>query len=684
MKKVYLNAAEVESHKPKEYTWHRRFGHLGVGSLQKLADQKLVKGFNYDFSKEIGFCQACIEGKPHKTTFPDKGGRRAVEPLELVHGDVCGKIETSSLGGGHYFLTLIDDNTRHVWMYILRSKDKVFEKFVEWKSLVENQSGRKLKTLRTDNGGEYTSNEFVSYLKKEGIRHEYTVPITPQQNGVAERMNKTLVEAVCSMLSDAKLPKCFWAKALATAVYLRNHSPTNAVQGKTPHEAWTNEKPSVDHLKVFGCLCYSHVAKDERQKLDVKARRCIMLGYGTETKAYRLYDIERKKVLYSRDVIFNEAASGKDEAINKTSDIRYVQLECLNDEEVHNDVVHDEHDLHEDEEIHNDVAHDGHDLNEPVVEKESVPELRCSSREKKMPDFYGIRVNVADGSADPVSLMEALGNSDKAYWKDAMEKEMKSLSVNKVWDLVSLPKGKKVIGSKWVFKTKRNVDGNVERYKARLVAQGFSQKYGQDYDETFSPVVRFESLRMIIALSVQHSLKLHQMDVTTAFLNGELNDEVYMKQPEGYVVKGKENLVCKLKKSIYGLKQSPRCWNSVLDQFLKKIGFVQATSDPCLYIASEGELFLIAVYVDDIVLAGSSDVRMKEVQQALQQKFQVKDLGELHYFLGVKFVQNQKNRTVWIGQQAYAEDILKKFGMEDAKTCPNSCGYKHKINSRKK
>ena len=516
-----------------------------------------------------------------------------------------------------------------------------------------------------------------------------------------------------------------------------------------PHEAWTNENPSVDHLKVFGCLCYSHVAKDERQKLDIKAIRCIMLGYGTETKAYRLYDVERKKVFYSRNVIFNEAASGKEEAMNKTSDIKYVQLECLNDEEVHNDVAHDghdlhedeevhndlahdehdlhedeevhndvahdehdlhedeevhndvahdehnlhedekvhndvahdghdlhedeevhndiahdEHDLHEDEEVHNDVVHDGHDLNEPV---KSIPELRCSSREKKMPDFYGIRVTVADGSADPVSLMEALSNSDKAYWKDAMEKEVKSLSVNKVWDLVSLPKGKKVVGSKWVFKTKRNVDGNVERYKARLVAQGYSHKYVQDYDETFSPVVRFESLRMIIALSVQRCLKMHQMDVTTAFLNGELNDEVYMKQPEGYVVKGKESLVCKLKKSIYGLKQSPRCWNSVLDQFLKKIGFVQATSDPCLYIASEGELFLIAVYVDDIVIAGSSDVRMKEVKQALSQKFQVKDLGELHYFLGVKVIQNQKNRTVWIGQQAYAEDILKKFGMEDAK-----------------
>ena len=158
-----------------------------------------------------------------------------------------------------------------------------FEKFVEWNALVENSIGQKLKTLHTDNGGEYTSAEFTMYLKKEGVRHEFTVPKTPQQNGVAERMNRTLVEVVCSMLSDAKLP---WAEALSTAVYLCNRSPTTAVQGKTLFEAWTKEKPDVGHLKAFGCLCYAHVAKDERQKFDSKARKCIMLGYGTEIKAY--------------------------------------------------------------------------------------------------------------------------------------------------------------------------------------------------------------------------------------------------------------------------------------------------------------------------------------------------------------------------------------------------------------
>ena len=420
------------------------------------------------------------------------------------------------------------------------------------KALVENSSGQKLRTLRSDNGGEYTSAEFTAYLRKEGVRHEFTVSKTPQQNGVAERMNRTLVETVRSMLSDANLPKRFWAETLSTAVYLRNRSPTTVVQGKTPFEAWMKEKPNVGHLKVFGCLCYAHVAKDERQKFDAKARKCIMLGYGTETKAYRLYDIERKKVFFSRDVVFNENVNGiEKESVSNDSDTRFVQIKC-SDEEDHTESFNEEEEQ------------------ESLQEEDSDTGLRRSSRERRKPDYYGVRVTVADTSGDPTSLKEALASSDKTKWVNAMEKEMESLHVNEVWDLVELPKDKKTVGSKWVFKTKRSANGTVERHKAWLVAQGYSQRYGQDYDETFSPVVRFESLRTVIALAVQNGLKLCQMDVTTAFLNGELKEEVYMKQPEGYAIKGKENLVCKLKKSIYGLKQSPRCWNSALDCHLKK------------------------------------------------------------------------------------------------------------------
>lgn len=208
-----------------------------------------------------------------------------------------------------------------------------------------------------------------------------------------------------------------------------------------------------------------------------------------------------------------------------------------------------------------------------------------------------------------------------------MEREIKSLQSHGVWDLVKPPKGKTVLGNKWVFKQKLAPDGQVERYKARLVAQGCGQRHGCDYNETFSPVVRFESLRTVFAFAAQYGLKLHQMDVTTAFLNGELTDEVYVKQPEGFVSPGQSHLACKLKQSIYRLKQSPRCWNHSIDSQLKKMNFSQTASDPCQYVAWEGELFLIAVYVDDILLGSRSDKKMGGVKKTLSEHFEMKDLG---------------------------------------------------------
>ena len=400
-------------------------------------------------------------------------------------------------------------------------------------------------------------------------------------------MNRTLVETMRSMLADSKMPPRFWAEALSTAVYLRNRSPTKSVNRMTPFEAWMGEKPNVAHLRTFGCAVYAHVPKDERKKLDMKTRKCVLLGYGTEIKGYRLYDPERARVFHSRDVIFNEKEKGMEkEPETMQEGKRYIQIECPSIERVDEDT----------------------DPVQTTSEEPSVSGLRRSARSRQPPDFYGIRVNVASELLnEPTSMTEALASPNKVKWKEAMEKEMESLHKNDVWDLVKLPKGRKAVGSKWVFKLKVGPDGMVHRHKARLVAQGFSQKYGLDYDETFSPVVRFESLRTVIALAVQNGLKLHQMDVTTAFLNGELDEEVYMKQPEGFAEKGQEDLVCKLKRSIYGLKQSPRCWNSALDNQLKRMGFVQAKGDPCIYMASEGEMFMIAVYVNDIVLAGKSD-----------------------------------------------------------------------------
>ena len=245
---------------------------------------------------------------------------------------------------------------------------------------------------------------------------------------------------------------------------------------------------------------------------------------------------------------------------------------------------------------------------------------------------------------------------------------MTSLQENEVWDLVKLPAGRKTVGSKWVYKIKTGADGSVQRYKARLVAQGFTQKYGTDFDETFCPVVRQGSLRLLIALSVQNGLTLHQVDVTTAFLNGTLEEEVYMHQPEGFVYQRKEELVCKLKKSIYGLKQSPRCWNTTLDTYLKELGFTQTASDPCIYYRKTGgDMLYIGVYVDDIILGAKTEKQLQEIKDELSKEFEIKDLGKLKYFLGMKVVQDEASKSIWIGQPAYTEDVLKRFGMENCK-----------------
>uniref|UniRef100_A0A1X7U6J2 Integrase catalytic domain-containing protein n=1 Tax=Amphimedon queenslandica TaxID=400682 RepID=A0A1X7U6J2_AMPQE len=239
----------------KEDLWHRRYGHLSSNNLQKLASEDLSK---------------------------------AKEPLDIVHCDICSKINLKSLSGAEYFLTLIDDKTQFVWVYVLKRKSDVFSKFCEWKAYVEQSTGRSLKVLLMDNGGEFTSNEFEEYLRK-GVKHELTIPKCPQQNGVVERLNRTLVEMVKSMLSGAKLPQRFWAEALVTAVYLPNHSPTKAVMNETQFEALTAEKPS-----------------DEKEKLDYKSQKCMFLGYPYTRKGYRLYDLQKLKIVYSRDVIFNE------------------------------------------------------------------------------------------------------------------------------------------------------------------------------------------------------------------------------------------------------------------------------------------------------------------------------------------------------------------------------------------
>jgi hypothetical protein len=341
--------------------WHQRMAHLNVGQMKTMASKELITGTDILGTGMLSFCQACAEEKAHRAPFKPVGEIRSTRRLELVNSDVAGPMKTESFGGAKYFVTFIDDYSRCVTVYPMKHKSEVLEKFKEWEAAVTNEPECKIKILRTDNGGEYTSTEFEDFLKRKGIRHETTVPHSPQQNGVAERMNQTLQEAALSMILHAGLSRAFWAEAVCNTAYIRNRVITTATAA-TPYERWYGTKPDVSNLRVFGCSAYAHVPDALRQKFDQKAVKMRFVGYSLTQKGYRLYDENRRRIFIRRDVKFNETDFGSTK----------VQVKC--DEDVSE--CPDEIELKGNEET-------------AVDEQQNLPkDPRRSGRERNPPTFY--------------------------------------------------------------------------------------------------------------------------------------------------------------------------------------------------------------------------------------------------------------------------------------------------------
>lgn len=277
-------------------------------------------------------------------------------------------------------------------------------------------------------------------------------------------------------------------------------------------------------------------------------------------------------------------------------------------------------------------------------------------------------VSTMTDSEEPASFSEAMQSNDRQQWEHAAREEMASIQQAGTWTLTPLPAGRQAIGCKWVLKVKRKADGTVDRYKMRLVAKGFSQKEGIDYDETFAPVAKFAAIRALLSMAAYHNLEIHQMDVKTAFLNGDLDQDIYMKQPEGFVVAGKENLVCKLRKSLYGLKQASRAWYEKIHRTLLDMGFQVLSADTCVYQLRKGNLYvLLALYVDDLLLMSNSLPGLNALKHDLSQRYSMKDLGEAHYVLGIQIDRDRAARTLSISQSQYVEKMLQRLGMMDCK-----------------
>jgi hypothetical protein len=640
-----------------QHIWHRRLGHRDPTVIGDILKKNLATGLN---AIDCGInepCVYCMKGKMSRAPFPKKSIKKSNKPLDLVHTDVGCVLNPESPSGTKYFLTIIDDYSRYIDIYFMKNKSETAGCIKQYVRKTQNQFGAKIKKIRSDQGGEFSSKELMEFYKAEGIQAQFTAGYSPQQNGVAERRNRHLIEMARCMLLDGGMEKCYWPEAVNTAAYLQNILPSHSIE-KTPHELWFGEKPKMDHLKVFGCKAEVHIPKEKRTKLSDKSETLIFVGYSANHKAYRFLNLETNQITISRDAFFLENNSEKDNTVKVTSssENNMIFLEPLSTKK---NVDSDDEDF-----LGFDVATE-------------AANVRRSERIKVLskPDYRENAEIVIEKERDPLTFKEAISSKAADKWKMAMDSEMASISENKTWELVSLPPGKSVIGSKWVFKQKEDENEKIVRYKARLVALGCSQKYGRDYDEVFAPVVRQATFRTLLTIASKRNLEVQHVDVKTAYLYGELSEYVYMKQPPGYENENK-NLVCRLLKSIYGLKQAAYVWNKKIDDVFKKMEFTQSSADPCLYIRTKnGKSSYILVFVDDFILACEDKVIYQEIIEGLKKNFKISELGEIKFFLGI---QVQKIDGVYVlNQTLYINKLLERFNLTEAKISkiPMDPGY---------
>ena len=625
--------------------WHQRLGHVSEDVVKK----------SIPVSGTLKYCKACLLSKADRKPFEEVIERENFN-LERVYSDICGPMEQTTFGGARYFISFVDGHSRMIDVYLIARKDEAFDKFKQYKARVEKELGRKIVNLRTDNGGEYRNKEFQSYCKESGIRMEFTVPYTSPQNGVAERTNRTLMNMARTMLIGSSMEKQYWGEAVVTSAFIKNRLASRVLQWKSPFELWYGRAPNMENLKVFGSIAYARIPSENRRKLDERSKKVIMLGYDLTAKNYRLKDYEQNEIIRSRDVNFleNQFVENQEQDIEVSEQKPEAKdyQETVEDKDITEE-------KEEPEELFEDALTD-------------IPETKSGRKIIKpswMQDYvsHAVREDLeiqVFNDPDPISYEEAISAKDKELWKASMEEEIKNLNKNQTWELVDKPKDKNILGCKWVYRKKKGVDGKISRYRSRLVAQGFTQKYGSDYMETYSPVADYTTMRWMFSVAANLDLEITHLDFECAYLNGKLADEqeIYMKPPPGFnQVLGQ---VLKLKKCLYGLKQSGRYWNIELNRVLLSCGLMQCGADKCLYMnRNSGKITLLLLYVDDIAIASNDLNFVQIVKEKLAEEFVVKDLGPMSKFLNIRV--SQDRNYVSIDQEQLIDNLLEKYGMKN-------------------
>jgi transposase InsO family protein len=644
--------------------WHKRFGHVAVSGLQHLRRRNLVDGFDVDETSELVDCETCVQAKQHRAPFPKTAERTSTYPGEVTHCDLWGPARFTATNGARYYMTFIDDYSRHCTLKLLARKSDAPQKMKDYLAWVECQLGKVPKIVMTDNGTEFVNNDLREWFDRHGKKLDTSSPYSPQQNGVAERYNRTLGDLIRAMLLGQRIPKVLWGTAALHAVYLRNRAYTRTLPDKTPLERWCGKRPNVDNLQEFGIPASILSEAVGRDKLDPRGEIHIFLGFEDGPKAIRYYDVKTKQVKISRNYHFLPNAENPP----------HFEGEQLEDDE----------ELWEPRDLESDKGKDKEKNDAPLMIRipkranvslesdEESEEERPSKRHKtKSSEPYvsaerSLYANVIYAAFNETTMKEARESAEWPQWKEAMETELNQLRQMGTWELVDLPEGRRAVGNRWVLIKKYLKSGQLDKYKARLVAKGYSQVPGMDFSETFSPVVRLETIRTILALTVNFDWELTQMDVKGAYLNGNLEEEVYMLQPEGFG--DGTNKVCHLIKTLYGLKQAGREWNKVLNTRLKDIGFKNIKADPCAFIRETNEhIEIITAWVDDLLLFTETAQLMDALKAELKTLFDISDLGSPQKIVGIEIDRDRKNGRLKISQTQYIDDLLAKYNMTDCK-----------------
>ena len=641
--------------------WHKLLGHCNLHDVKKL--EGVVQGMNIVDTKDFD-CETCILSKQTNTRNKE-ADIRATKPFELIHTDLAGPIDPVAKDGFRYAIIFTDDFSGCTFTYFLKEKSdalKATEKFLAdvnpygkvkaFNFHADVFPAGDVERIRSDNGGEYISNEFKSLLTKHGIKHELSSPHSPHQNGTAERNWRTLFDMARALLIESRLPKYLWTYAVMTATYIRNRCYVQRIKN-TPYSLITGLKPNIAKLHIFGTTCYPYI--HNTKKLDPRCRKGYFVGYDRDSPSYLVYYPENRTVMKHRLVKFTDK-------FQATPD----EPELLITPPADNA-----------EETVTTAPAEAPKPADPVP----LAEPRYPQRNRQPPSYLADydqtensdnndnvnRIDFCYMMNAPLTYDEAMSSRDSPNWKTAMDEQIESLQLNNTYTLTDPPANKSIVGGKWVFTVKG--DPNDPTYKARYVAKGYSQIQGIDYAETFSPTARMESVRTLMQIAVQYDLLLHQLDVKSAYLHAPIDEDVYVTQPTGYEI---GNKVWKLNKSLYGLKQSGRNWHKLLHEYLCELDFLQSTADPCLYFKRNGsEITILLVWVDDIIVAASSNSLMSDIKEKLSSKFKMKDLGILSTFLGIKFTQS--GETITMSQSHYLENVLKTFGMYDCRPRSTPC-----------